>query len=75
MAGVFWNRLSASVDGVLLSHQDDQLQAVPARSDKEAGPVRLGDKVLLEIADRDLWRLVSLRLCQFPRTQRRNSLL
>ena len=61
MASLFRYRLSITVDSILLPNQNAKFQAVPSRSHQEKGPVRSRHKVLLEISNRHLWRLVSLR--------------
>ena len=60
---MFRHRLSFALDGVLLPNQNVELKALPKRCHQEEGPIRLGIEILLEVIDRDLWGMVSVRLC------------
>ena len=63
VASLLRHRLSLAFDSFLLQNQDVELKALSQRSHQETGPVSLGIEVLLEVFDRDLRSLVSVRLC------------
>ena len=64
MAGLLRYRLSVAVDGLLFQNQDAEFEALSQRRYQEEGPVPPGNKVLLEVFDRYMRRMVSLRFCK-----------
>ena len=60
LASYFRHWLPLATNRLLFPRQDVKFEALPPRSNQEEGAVPLGDKVLLEIFDRNVWSLVSL---------------